>query len=78
MRHVHPWTSINKKLAIAQLQSFSKGKTYVSLVVSTNLSKTMFENNSQERNYTQGHNCNIKHLNHTPPQIAKANDFSLL
>ncbi len=53
------------KLAIAQLQSFNKCKTYVSLVFSTILSKTMFENNFQERNCTQGHNCKTKHFNHT-------------
>jgi len=33
------------KLTIAQLQSFSKGKTYVYLIFSTNLSKIVFENN---------------------------------
>jgi hypothetical protein len=36
------------KLAVAQLQSFSESKTYVSLVFSTNSGKIMFENNFQE------------------------------
>jgi hypothetical protein len=53
------------ELVVAQLQSFSKGKTYVSLVFSTNLNKTMFENNFQKKNYTQRHNCNTEHFNHT-------------
>ncbi len=40
------------KLLITQLQSFNKGKTYVSLVFSTNLDKIVFENNFQKRNCT--------------------------
>jgi hypothetical protein len=48
------------KLAVAQLQSFSKRKKYVSLVSSTILSKIMFENHFQKGNCTQGHNCNTK------------------
>jgi len=38
----------------------------------------MFENNSQKKNYTSGHNCNIKLLTTHSPQIAKVSDFSLL
>jgi len=40
------------KLAVVQLQSFSKCKTYVVLVFSTNLSKIVFENNFRKGNYT--------------------------
>jgi len=53
------------KLVVAKLQSSNKGKTYVSLVFSTNSNKTVFENNFWEWNCTWRHNCNTKHFNHT-------------
>jgi hypothetical protein len=66
------------KFVIAQLQSFSKGKTYVSLVFFTNLGKTMFENNFREGNYIQGHNHNTKHFNHTLSTNCKGKWFFII
>ncbi len=60
-----PLNMHKSKFVVAQLQSFNQGKTYISLVFSTQLGKTMFENNFREGNYTQGHNYNTKHFNYT-------------
>jgi hypothetical protein len=53
------------KLVVGQLQSFNKGKAYVSLISSTNLNKIVFENNFRKGSCKWGHNYNIKHFNHT-------------
>jgi hypothetical protein len=66
------------KLAVTQLQSFSKGKTYVSLVFSTNSGKTMFENNFEKENAHEDIILTLNILITHSPQIVKANDFSLL
>ncbi len=61
---IHKW-----KWALTQLQSFNKGKTYVSLIFSTS------QNNFWKRNYTWKHNCNTKHFNHALSTNCKSKWF---
>jgi hypothetical protein len=66
------------KLAVAELQSFNKAKTYVSLVFSTNSGKIMieiiFKKGIAHKDIIVTLNVFITHY----PQITKANDFSVL
>ncbi len=66
------------KLVVTQLQSFNKGKIYVSLVFSTNLDKIMFENNFWKGNCTWGHNYITKHFNHTLSTNCKGKWFFII
>jgi hypothetical protein len=66
------------KHAVAQLQSFSKGKTYVSLFFSTNSGKTMFEDNFEKGIAHEDIIITLNILTTHSPQIIKASDFSLL